>query len=134
MKFNYNDGGRSKYFHGSASDCVTRAIAIATGRDYKEIYNLVAKEVKAVTGTKSARNGVPKKVTKKVMKDLGFKWIPTMKIGSGCTTHLREKELPNGIIIVQVTGHVSCIIDGVINDTHDCSRDGNRCVYGYWVK
>lgn len=134
MKFNYNDGGRSKYFQGSANDCVTRAIAIATGKDYKEIYNLVAKEVKAVTGTKSARNGVPKKVTKKVMKDLGFKWMPTMQIGSGCKTHLREEELPKGIIIVQVTGHVSCIIDGVINDTHDCSRDGNRCVYGYWVK
>lgn len=134
MKFNYNDGGRSKYFQGNANDCVTRAIAIATGKDYKEIYNLVAKEVKAVTGTKSARNGVPKKVTKKVMKDLGFKWVPTMQIGSGCKTHLREEELPKGIIIVQVTGHVSCIIDGVINDTHDCSRDGNRCVYGYWVK
>jgi hypothetical protein len=26
------------------------------------------------------------------------------------------------------------VIDGVIHDTHDCSRGGTRCVYGYWRK
>jgi len=26
------------------------------------------------------------------------------------------------------------VIDGVINDTYDCSREGTRCVYGYWEK
>lgn len=134
MNFNYNDGGRSKYFKGNVGDCVTRAIAIATGRDYKEIYNLVAEYVKKETGTKSARNGVPKKVTKKIMKDLGFKWIPTMTIGSGCKVHLNEDELPKGTIVVSVSKHLTCIIDGVINDTYDCSRDGNRCVYGYWYE
>jgi len=25
------------------------------------------------------------------------------------------------------------VIDGVLHDTHDCSRDGTRCVYGYWL-
>ena len=134
MEFTYNDGGRSKYFKGTANDCVTRAVAIATGKDYKEVYNLVAECVKEVTGVKSARNGVPKKVTKKVMKLMGFTWVPTMTIGSGCKVHLTENELPKGTIIVQVTGHVSCVIDGTINDTHDCSRDGSRCVYGYWYK
>lgn len=39
MDFVYNDGGRSKYFKGNAGDCVTRAIAIATGFDYKEVYD-----------------------------------------------------------------------------------------------
>ena len=134
MKFNYNDGGRSKYFKGQAGDCVTRAIAIATGMDYKEVYNLVAKKVEAITGTKSARNGVPKKLTKQIMKELGFKWVSTMSVGTGCKVHLREEDLPEGIIITKVTGHIVCIIDGVINDTYDCSRDGNRCVYGYWYK
>ena len=134
MKFNYNDGGRSKYFKGQAMDCVTRAIAIATGMDYKEVYNLVAKKVETITGTKSARNGVPKKLTKQIMKELGFKWVSTMSIGTGCQVHLKENELPKGIIIAKVTGHIVCIIDGVINDTYDCSRDVNRCVYGYWYK
>jgi|SRR5262245_25045412 len=27
---------------------------------------------------------------------------------------------------------VVAVIDGVIHDTHDCSRDGTRCVYGYF--
>ncbi len=29
--------------------------------------------------------------------------------------------------------HYTAVIDGVINDTHDPSREGTRCVYGYWV-
>lgn len=28
--------------------------------------------------------------------------------------------------------HYTAVIDGIIHDTHDCSRDGSRCVYGYW--
>ena len=129
MEFKYNDGGRSKYFKGEARDCVTRAIAIATNRDYKEIYNEVAK----IIGY-TPRNSVKKKDTRKVMEKLGFKWVSCMGIGTGCTTHLRDGELPNGTIICRVTAHITCIIDGVINDTFDPSRDGTRCVYGYWYK
>ena len=55
-----------------------------------------------------------------------------MKIGSGCKVHLSEDELPNGRLVCNLSGHVTCVIDGVINDTYDCSRDGKRCVYGYW--
>ena len=55
-----------------------------------------------------------------------------MKIGSGCTVHLRADELPTGRLIVSVSRHVVAVIDGVIHDTHDPSRDGTRCVYGYW--
>jgi hypothetical protein len=25
-------------------------------------------------------------------------------------------------------------VDGIINDTYDCSREGTRCVYGYFTK
>lgn len=57
-----------------------------------------------------------------------------MKIGSGCKVHLRENELPKGNIVVSVSGHLTCVKDGVIYDTYDCSRDGTRCVYGYWTK
>lgn len=134
MKFIYNDGGRNKYFKGSAGDCVTRAIAIANNMDYKQTYTLVANYVKQATGTKSARSGVPKKVVKKIMDDLGWTYVATMKVGRGCNTHLIDNELPKGIIIAQVSKHITCIINGVINDTYDCSRGGRRCVYGYWYK
>jgi hypothetical protein len=63
---------------------------------------------------------------------LGWVWTPTMQIGSGCTVHLRADELPPGRLVVSVSKHLTAVIDGVIHDTHDCSRRGTRCVYGYW--
>ena len=41
MRWVYHDGGRSQYFKGTTGDCVTRAIAIATGIDYRKVYDLV---------------------------------------------------------------------------------------------
>jgi hypothetical protein len=55
-----------------------------------------------------------------------------MRIGSGCTVHLRADELPPGRLIVNVSRHTVAVIDGVIHDTYDPSRDGTRCVYGYF--
>lgn len=72
--FVYDDGGRADAgYRGDTRDCVTRAIAIATGRPYRD-----------------------------------------------------------GRIIVRLSRHISAVIDGVIHDTYDPSRDGTRCVYGYW--
>src|ERR1700730_2873392 len=45
---------------------------------------------------------------------------------------LRAKELPPGRLVVSVSKHLTAVIDGVIHDTHDPSRHGKRCVYGYW--
>jgi len=55
-----------------------------------------------------------------------------MKVGQGCRVHLRQDELPKGNIIVRVSKHITTVIDGVIHDTFDPSRDGTRCVYGYY--
>jgi hypothetical protein len=55
-----------------------------------------------------------------------------MAIGQGCRTHLRADELPSGRPIVSVSKHLVAVIDGVIHDIYDCSRDGTRCVYGYF--
>jgi hypothetical protein len=68
------------------------------------------------------------------MKSLGFSWVSTMGIGTGCKVHLTAEELPKGTIICRVSRHYITVIDGVINDTYDCSRGGQRCVYGYWKK
>jgi len=140
MKFNYNDGGRSKYFKGEANDCVCRAVAIASGKDYKEIYDRINELAKKERITKrnrtrsSARNGVYKGTSRKLLKELGFKFVATMGIGTGCKVHLKADELPKGTIICKVSTHLVAVIDGVINDTYDCSKDETRCVYGYWIK
>ena len=142
MRWKYNDGGRSKAgYKGTAGDCVTRATAIATGKPYQEIYdeiNEVCKTEKVCERRpkkSSARTGVYKKTFKKYLEEkLGWKWTPTMFIGQGCKVHLKEDELPKGKLIVRLSKHFSAVINGVIQDTFDCSRDGTRCVYGYWQK
>ena len=55
-----------------------------------------------------------------------------MKIGSGCKVHLSDDELPPGRLVVMLSRHAAAVIDGVLHDTHDSSRGGSRCVYGYW--
>lgn len=80
------------------------------------------------------RQGVPKTTTRQFLTALGWKWTPTMKIGQGCKIHLRDGELPQGTLIVQVSKHLTTVIDGTIFDTYDPSRNGTRCVYGYWTK
>ena len=140
MEFNFNDGGRSKYFKGETGDCVTRAIAIATGVDYLEVYNAlnnlakserIGKRKKKIS---NSRTGVYKQTADKYLESLGWKWHSCMSIGSGCKVHLRENELPKGRIICRLTRHFTCVVDGVINDTYDCSREETRCVYGYYYK
>jgi hypothetical protein len=137
--FRFNDGGRrASGYRGKAGDCVVRSIAIATALPYQHIYDLVNRaSVYERTGTRkrgksNARTGVYKSTIKRVMHSLGWVWTPTMQIGSGCTVHLRADELPPGRLVVSVSKHLTAVVDGVIHDTHDCSRRGARCVYGYW--
>lgn len=143
MKYQYNDGGRSKLGWKPTGDCVTRAIAIVSGRPYLEVYNRLAegmllqrktKRSGSNTGKRSAANGVntTRKWFKDYMLELGFVWTPTMSIGSGCKVHLKADELPNGKLVVAVSKHYTAVIDGIIYDTHDPQRDGTRCVYGYY--
>ena len=140
MKFNYNDGGREAAgFKGKTGDCVCRAIAIAAERPYKEVYDLINEHSKKERNSKrhkisQARNGVRRTTAKKILEGYGFTWVPTMQIGQGCTVHLCENELPGGRIVCNLSKHFTCVVDGVINDTYDPSRDGTRCVYGYYIK
>jgi hypothetical protein len=136
----FDDGGRAAAgFKGAAGDCVARSVAIASGRPYGEVYtNLATIEGGRIKRGKqraaSARNGVGvrREAYKRFMRELGFEWTPTMQIGSGCKVHLRADELPNGRLVVHTSRHSTAVIDGVIHDTYDPSRGGNRCVYGYW--
>lgn len=141
MKFIHHDGGREAAgFRGKAGDCVVRAIAIATRVPYQDVYDIVneagaqERESRRRRGKSSARTGVYKPTTRKLLESLGWKWTPTMQIGSGCKVHLRSGELPSGRLIVQVSRHLSAVIDGVIYDTHDPSRKGTRCVYGFFSR
>ena len=167
MKFQFNDGGRAAAgYKGRTGDCVCRSIAIATGKPYQEVYdelNVIAKterKTKRRKGKSGAATGVYKPTIRRYMASLGWRWVPTMKIGQGCKVHLEASELPaTGRLVVQVSKHLTAVIDGVIHDTHNPQRaplevfsgklitgpdgqrrnevvrvQGGRCVYGWWVK
>lgn len=168
MRVVVNDGGRSAAgFEGRTGDGVTRSIAIVTGLPYREVYEALSAGCHKQRVTKrtgrcgSARNGVNthREWFLEYMSSLGFRWVPTMRIGSGCQVHLAEGELPSGRLIVAVSKHYTAVLDGVIHDTHDPQREERwimpyrgqalkpgewvnvngicsirrRCVYGYWV-
>ncbi len=168
MRVVFDDGGRAAAgFAGRAGDCVTRSIAIATGLPYLEVYEALSAGCREQRVTKrsrrraSARSGVDtrRKWFRDYMASLGFQWVPTMRIGSGCRVHLVDGELPAGRLIVALSKHYTAVIDGVIHDTHDPQREvhcitpnrgqalragewinangvcsiSRRCVYGYWV-
>jgi hypothetical protein len=172
----YNDGGRADTGRrGMTGDCVARAIAIASGRPYAEVYAALAEGNKAQRVTKHTRGkrranaktashgiNVTRQWFKDYMRGLGFEWVATMRIGSGCTVHLNASELPAGRLVVSVSKHYTAVIDGVIHDTWNPSERGTtiyppgyvgtvpagavwlengngwayspeRCVYGYWI-
>ena len=146
----FDDGGRAAAnFRGEAGDCVVRAIAIATGTGYRSVYDDLAARAKAhqarsrsrraLTRTgkprsTSPRDGVATAVFKAYLTQVqGWVWTPTMAIGSGTTVHLAVGELPDGPVIARVSRHLCAVVDGVVRDTYDPTRDGTRCVYGYYT-
>ena len=140
----YHDGGRAAAgYKGDVGDCVARAIAIASELPYAQVYEALAAGTGAQRAGKhgkkraaSARNGIntTRQWFKDYMLSLGFVWHATMHIGSGCKVHLRADELPAGRLVCSLSKHYAAVINGVLYDTSDCSRDGTRCVYGYWTK
>ena len=141
MDWHYSDGGRAAAgYKGTTDDCVARAVAIAADLPYQQVYEAINELAKTERqGSRkrwrsSARTGVHKPTTRRYLEQLGWEWVPTMQIGSGCRVHLRADELPPGRLICAVSKHVCAVIDGVVFDIHDPTRDGTRCAYGYWHK
>jgi hypothetical protein len=148
ITFVKDDGGRAAAGFTNkvtAGDCVARAVAIASGLPYIQVYAELA-EINArmpltkrrlrrgVAGRHTASNGIytTSKLFKDYMKLNGFEWTATMQIGSGCKVHVRESELPKGRLVLRLSKHAAAVIDGVLHDAYDCSRNGTRAVYGYW--
>lgn len=139
-----DDGGRQAAgFRGRTEDCVTRAIAIAVELPYREVYDAMAAGLRmnaAMTKrarkgrSPSPRDGVPRAVYGPYLLGLGWTWHPTMSIGSGTVVHLRVGELPAGRLVVRTSRHIVAVVDGVVHDTADPTREGTRAVYGYYAK
>jgi hypothetical protein len=120
MKFIYHDGGRCKYFQGNVGDCVTRAFAIALDLDYLTTYELINtisknKSIQMKTKEKgsSARTGVYPKTIGMIGKHFNLKY----RLKKGIIKNIRTKSY-----ILCLNGHLTCVKNGVLMDTHDCSE------------
>ena len=141
MDFVFHDGGRAAAgYKGSTGDCVTRSIAIATGKPYQDVYDALnglaqtERFCKRKKRRSSSRTGVHRQTYQPYLESLDWRWTSTMSVGSGCRVHLRASELPAGPLLVKVSRHLTAVIDGVLYDTDNCSRGGTRCVYGYFSR
>ncbi len=129
MDFVWNDGGRAACgFVGTTGDCVTRAIAIATGTVYREIYDKLGQ-----ASQKSPRTGIATDVV------AGFLAEKEWQISPGLERPFDVNWLPKGVVIVHLAKnnrrgqHLTTVIDRVVHDTWDPSMDADYIVQSFWT-
>lgn len=136
----FDDGGRKAAgFKGDTRDCVTRAIAIVTKQNYREVYDdlfELGRELYAdryfgdrLTKMASPRTGVFGPVSRTYLQRIGWVYTPLVP-----SVHLRRHNLPSDWIIAVMSGHFAAVVNGTLYDTHDSSHGGTRLVHGYWSK
>lgn len=148
IPWKYNDAGnpgrRTKRGRLVVGNAVVRAIAIATEHPYWETYYaLYAAQCEYVKRSRSKRvkdkgasidyAGVWPDVSKQYLLDRGWIWVPIMEVGSGVTVHLTYEEIPDlPLFIARVSRSLVTVVNGVVQDIGDPSRDGTRALYGYF--
>ena len=126
LQWKYDDGGRwdAGFRPRHVGDCVTRAIAIATGLPYTEVVELVNAmgRERGRRMYKSKPAGLLPSDVEDLLSGLGWRYV-AMPPGM----HLSPGELPDApILIARVgrgrRGHMCAVIDGTIRDIWDSSR------------
>ena len=115
--YEFHDGGRKAAgYRGKTGDCVCRALAIISGRDYRECYIALARANKASGRRRSARNGVKAAVYSRVFAEFGLQKV---KQGRGPKHTLSTAYRIYGDCIVSTAKHLLAIKDGAVRDTFD---------------
>jgi hypothetical protein len=129
QNFVWDDGGRSSAgFVGLTGDCVPRAISIATGIAYRDVYHALRQ-----TSPLSPRYGVSESVYSEYLKRRGWQH---RGIDGGLVD---EEKFPDGLVIIGCQkpypskGHLFALVDGSIRDTWDVRDDGAYVTKEVWV-
>lgn len=119
--FNINPHGKS------VGDCTVRAIAKATRKSWDEIYWALCEK-----GFELADMPSSNEVWGAYLQDIGFKrrYLPHNCPICFSVADFAEMR-PNGTYILSLSGHVVCVIDGVIYDAWDSSQE---TVLFYWER
>ncbi len=129
MDFIWDDGGRAACgYVGLTGDCVPRAIAIATGAVYRDVYEKLGS-----ASEKSPRHGVQTDTAAAYLAERD--WQRTI----GVQRPFFVENLPIGSVIVHLSKdnarsqHFCTVIDHVVHDTWDPSDDDDYIVNSYWT-
>ena len=123
-KYKYNDGGRSIYFgKGIAGDCVVRSIAIATKKHYRDVLNDLL-EISKRTGYMPNDHETYETY---LIKDLGWTKHKCPRKANGKKYLVRDYNHKQAIILTR--GHLTAMIDGVVNDISDCGYSYHNKYY-----
>lgn len=140
----YDDGGRAEFdtryrdsTHNHVGDCVIRAIAIATGVDYKDVWTTLEREQQKADG-RSVDAGTDDGVFSRYLKSLGWTRI-------ACDRGLKDKRATalasvlseDSVVFCQPgpaffagSGHCVASVQGKLRDTWYSGEDG---VSALWV-
>ena len=134
--FVQTDGGRrqdtKRRNHGK--DCMVRALAVATGVPYAQVYDELVAE-----GVFSPKRGgfMDRLVGQLNFADMdfhGFKfqWISFPAVKGKPRMHADKfaEQFPTGTYLLRMGHHICCMADGVLYDMF--SHTDRRCVYGAW--
>ena len=121
----YNDGGRAEFGSvATAGDCACRAIAIATGTPYGEVYRGLTE-----IGGRTPRNGTARVASTQYLESRGWR-VHTFDEPS----RIAIEHLPMGRMVLILERHMVAVIDRVIHDTYDprstasWTSSGTTCV------
>jgi len=133
LDFQYNDGGRAAAGRkGIVGDCVVRAIAIAAGIPYEDVYRGIGLTARRwerkgrCKGVSHPRHGVYRQTYQRYLGYLGWRWT----LPQPGRAILLAENLPAGRVIVRLAGHLAAVLDGVLHDLD--MREPER-LYGYWI-
>ena len=119
---NVNPKGRN------TSDCVVRALTLATGLPYEEVYKGLF-EISLKTGYMLNE----KRVEDKYLEANGFIKMKQPRKNDGSKYKINEIRLLSqaSVIVIRCAHHLTCVKDGVLIDTWNC---GYKTINNYYVR
>ena len=99
------------------NDCVVRSISLAENRTWDETFDMLSKIAKEESILLDDVTFVDSYLNKKYKRFCYRCNDERVKVKDFCN---KRKE---GIYLATMRGHITCIIDGIIYDTWDCSNE-----------
>lgn len=114
--------------HKETGDCVIRAIANAEGRDWYDVFDDLVKIAKKICSGTNYKDTYGKYLSK--YPKVSAEWENTKGERFRLTPReFRDQGLGKGVYIVSFANHLTCVRNGIVEDTWDCS---GLVVYEIW--